>query len=170
VQRKRTFGFFIPGSPPDLPAESPDSSPVTARLIFSRHIDLRLYKRYSVCYWRINGLKKTSKVFKALSDETRLRILKMLEAKPLCVCEIQHVLKGSQPNVSHHLKTLFEAGLVDSRRDGLWIAYRLADKPETPIHAAVLALLRRSLKDDDRVRKDRVAVKTVNRLEIALRK
>jgi ArsR family transcriptional regulator len=115
-------------------------------------------------------LKKTSKVFKALSDETRLRILKMLEAKPLCVCEIQHVLKGSQPNVSHHLKTLFEAGLVDSRRDGLWIAYRLADKPETPIHAAALALLRRSLKDDDRVRKDRVAVKTVNRLEIALRK
>ena len=115
-------------------------------------------------------MKKTSKVFKALSDETRLRILKMLEAKPLCVCEIQHVLKGSQPNVSHHLKTLFEAGLVDSRRDGLWIAYRLADKPETPIHAAVLALLRRSLKDDDRIRKDRIAVKSVNRLEIALRK
>jgi ArsR family transcriptional regulator len=115
-------------------------------------------------------LKKTSKVFKALSDETRLRILKMLEAKPLCVCEIQHVLKGSQPNVSHHLKTLFEAGLVDSRRDGLWIAYRLADKPETPLHAAALALLRRSLKDDDRVRKDRIAVKSVNRLEIALRK
>ena len=115
-------------------------------------------------------MKKTSKLFKALSDETRLRILKMLEARPLCVCEIQHVLKGSQPNVSHHLKTLYEAGLVDSKRDGLWIAYRLVDKPETPLHAATLALVRKSLKDDERVRKDRLAVKVVNRLEIALRK
>jgi len=115
-------------------------------------------------------LKKTTKLFKALSDETRLRILKMLEARPLCVCEIQHVLKGSQPNVSHHLKTLYEAGLVDSKRDGLWIAYRIVDKPETPLHASALSLLRRSLKDDDRVRKDRLAVKGVNRLEIALRK
>jgi len=115
-------------------------------------------------------LKKAGKLFKALSDETRLRILKMLEARPLCVCEIQHVLKGSQPNVSHHLKTLSEAGLVDSKRDGLWIAYRIADKPETPLHASALALIRKSLKDDERVRKDRLAVKIVNRLEIALRK
>jgi ArsR family transcriptional regulator len=120
--------------------------------------------------WRIIGLKRASKLFKALSDETRLRILKMLEARPLCVCEIQHVLKGSQPNVSHHLKTLSEAGLVDSKRDGLWIAYRLADKAESPLHAAALTLVRKSLKDDERVRKDRLVVKTVNRLEIALRK
>ena len=115
-------------------------------------------------------MKKAGKVFKALSDETRLRILKMLEARPLCVCEIQHVLKGSQPNVSHHLKTLADAGLVDSKRDGLWIAYRLADSPPTPLHAAALALLRRSLKNDERVKKDRAVVKSVNRIEIALRK
>jgi len=69
----------------------------------------------------------------------------MLETRPLCVCEIQHVLKGSQPNVSHHLKTLADAGW--SIRSGrLWIAYRIADAPETPVHAAALALLRRSLK------------------------
>ena len=115
-------------------------------------------------------MRKTSKLFKALSDETRLRILKMLEARPLCVCEIQHVLKGSQPNVSHHLKTLADAGLVDSKRDGLWIAYRLADSPPTPLHAAALALLRRSLKSDERVKKDRAVVKSVNRIDIALRK
>ncbi len=115
-------------------------------------------------------MKSAGKLFKALSDETRLRILKMLEARPLCVCEIQHVLKGSQPNVSHHLKTLHEAGLVESKRDGLWIAYRLADKTESPLHAAALALIRKSLKDDERVRKDRVAVRTVNRMEIAHRK
>ncbi|GAB4227725.1 MAG: metalloregulator ArsR/SmtB family transcription factor [Deltaproteobacteria bacterium] len=115
-------------------------------------------------------MKKTTKLFKALSDETRVRILKMLETRPLCVCEIQHVLKGSQPNVSHHLKTLSEAGLVDSERDGLWIAYRIADHPETPTHAAALALLRRSLKNDEQVKKDRAVVKSVSRIEIALRK
>ena len=115
-------------------------------------------------------LKKTTKLFKALSDESRVRILKMLEARPLCVCEIQFVLKGSQPNVSHHLKTLSEAGLVESERDGLWIAYRITGKPETPQHSAVLSLLRRSLKNDDRVKKDRAIVKSVNRIEIALRK
>ena len=115
-------------------------------------------------------LKKTTKLFKALSDESRVRILKMLEARPLCVCEIQFVLKGSQPNVSHHLKTLSEAGLGESERDGLWIAYRITGKPETPQHSAVLSLLRRSLKNDDRVKKDRAIVKNVNRIEIALRK
>ncbi|MGE5248012.1 MAG: ArsR/SmtB family transcription factor [Verrucomicrobiota bacterium] len=115
-------------------------------------------------------MKKTSKLFKALSDETRLRILKMLEVRPLCVCEIQYVLKGSQPNVSHHLKALSEAGLVDSRRDGLWIVYRITDHPETPLHTSVLSLLRRSLKNDDRVKKDRAAIKGVNRIDISLRK
>jgi len=115
-------------------------------------------------------LKKTTKLFKALSDETRLRILKMLEARPLCVCEIQHVLKGSQPNVSHHLKTLSEAGLVDSKRDGLWIAYRIAETHPTPLHRSALSLLHRSLKNDERVKKDRAVVKSVNRIEIALKK
>ena len=111
-------------------------------------------------------MKKTSRLFKALSDETRLRILKMLEARPLCVCEIQHVRLGPL----QHVKTLADAGLVDSKRDGLWIAYRIADTPETPLHAAALALLRRSLKNDERVKKDRAVVKSVNRIEIALRK
>ena len=94
----------------------------------------------------------------------------MLEVRPLCVCEIQHVLKGSQPNVSHHLKTLADAGLVDSKRDGLWIAYRIADTPETPLHGAALGLIRRSLKNDEQAKKDRAIVKSVNRVEISLRK
>ncbi len=115
-------------------------------------------------------MKKTSKIFKALSDPSRIRILKMLETRPLCVCEIQHVLKGSQPNVSHHLKTLYEAGLVDSKKDGLWISYRLPDKPESPIHAASLSLLRKSLTSDETVKKDRTIVKSVNRLEITCRR
>jgi ArsR family transcriptional regulator len=115
-------------------------------------------------------LKKTTKIFKALSDESRFRILKMLEGRPLCVCEIRHVLKGSQPNVSHHLKTLHDAGLVESEKDGLWISYRLAQKPESPLHVAALSLVRKSLSSDETVRKDRAIVASVNRFEITCRK
>ncbi len=115
-------------------------------------------------------MKTTAKLFKALSDETRLRILKMLESRPLCVCEIQHVLKGSQPNVSHHLKTLYEAGLVEWKKDGLWIDYRLPDKPATPLHAAALSLVKKSLDREPVVRKDKTIVKSVDRIEITLRK
>lgn len=115
-------------------------------------------------------MRKTSKIFKALSDESRIRILKMLEGRPLCVCEIQHILKGSQPNVSHHLKTLYDAGLVESEKDGLWVSYRIPDKPESPTHAAALALVRKSLSADETVRKDRAIVASVNRFEITCRK
>lgn len=115
-------------------------------------------------------MKKTAKIFKALSDESRIRILKMLEGRPLCVCEIQHILKGSQPNVSHHLKTLHEAGLVESEKDGLWVSYRLPDKPESPLHAAALTLVHKSLSSDETIRKDRAIVASVNRFEITCRK
>ncbi len=115
-------------------------------------------------------VKETRKVFKALSDETRLRILKMLEARPLCVCEIQYVLKGSQPNVSHHLKTLHDAGLVESEKDGLWISYSLPDKPASSLHAAALSLVRKLLASDDTVKKDRTLVRSVDKLEITFRK
>lgn len=115
-------------------------------------------------------MKDTSKLFKALSDETRLRILKMLEVRPLCVCEIQHALKGSQPNVSHHLKTLFEAGLVEYTRDGLWIVYRLAKPPGSPIKATTMSLLRRCLREDTQVAGDRDVVKGIDRLSVSLKK
>jgi ArsR family transcriptional regulator len=118
----------------------------------------------------VSPVKTTTKLFKALSDETRLRILKMLEARPLCVCEIQHVLKGSQPNVSHHLKTLSDAGLVESKKDGLWIDYRLPDKPPTPLHAAALSFIKKSLDGEAIIKKDRSIVKVVDRIEITLRK
>ncbi|GAB4371160.1 MAG: hypothetical protein Kow00128_18840 [Deltaproteobacteria bacterium] len=115
-------------------------------------------------------MKESARIFKALSDVTRLRILKMLEQRPLCVCEIQYVLKGSQPNVSHHLKTLSDAGLVESKKDGLWVDYRLPDRPAGPLHAAALAMVRKGLARDPVVKKDRAQVKVANRLEITLRK
>jgi ArsR family transcriptional regulator, arsenate/arsenite/antimonite-responsive transcriptional repressor len=64
-------------------------------------------------------------VFKALSDETRLRIIKLLENGELCVCDITAALDMVQPKVSFHLSTLKEAGLIKDRKQGRWIHYRL---------------------------------------------
>src|SRR4030065_714969 len=63
-------------------------------------------------------------IFKALSDETRLRIIKLLEQGELCVCDITAALDMVQPKVSFHLNVLKEAGLIRDRKAGRWIHYR----------------------------------------------
>ena len=64
-------------------------------------------------------------LYRALGDETRLRILQMLVGSEVCVCDLAGELEISQPLLSHHLKTLREAGLVQARRDGRWMHYSL---------------------------------------------
>jgi ArsR family transcriptional regulator, arsenate/arsenite/antimonite-responsive transcriptional repressor len=66
-------------------------------------------------------------IFKALSDETRLRILKLLENGELCVCDIVAALDTIQPKVSFHLSTLKEAGLITDRKQGKWVHYKMND-------------------------------------------
>jgi ArsR family transcriptional regulator len=73
------------------------------------------------------GMKELLSVFKALSDETRLRIVKLLENGELCVCHIVAAVDMSQPKVSFHLKVLKDSGLVKDRREGKWTHYRLND-------------------------------------------
>lgn len=70
-------------------------------------------------------MKKSAQLFKALSDETRLRILALLGAGELCVCDLMAVLELPQSTVSRHLATLRNAGLVEDRRQGVWMYYRL---------------------------------------------
>jgi ArsR family transcriptional regulator len=73
-------------------------------------------------------MKDFIRVMKALSDPNRVKILKLLQHRPgMCVCEIRALLEIAQPTVSKHLKTLEDAGLVDYRKDGLWVNYSLAD-------------------------------------------
>jgi ArsR family transcriptional regulator len=79
-------------------------------------------------------------MFRALSDPTRLRILNLLLPRDLCVCEIVDGLGIPQPTASRHLAYLRKAGLVDSRKDGLWIYYRLAP-PRNELHDKLLACL-----------------------------
>jgi ArsR family transcriptional regulator len=72
-------------------------------------------------------MRELTSIFKALSDETRLRILKLLEKGELCVCDIVAALDLIQPKVSFHLSALKDAGLVKDRKEGKWIHYRFDD-------------------------------------------
>ena len=76
-------------------------------------------------------MKEYVKVMKALAEPVRVKIIKMLEVRELCVCEIQAALDIPQPTVSKHLKVLEEAGLVAGSRDGLWINYHLVGDSES---------------------------------------
>src|SRR2546427_204861 len=68
---------------------------------------------------------RAARLFHALSDETRLEIVRLLSHGERCVCELQSVLDAAQSRLSFHLKTLKDAGLVSDRRDGRWIYYAL---------------------------------------------
>lgn len=92
-------------------------------------------------------MKEFIRVMKALSKPNRVKILKILQKGPLCVCDIRSALGIAQPTVSNHLKVLEEAGLVASRKDGLWVHYRLSDGGSSPYAASLLGQLRHWLED-----------------------
>lgn len=93
------------------------------------------------------------RLFRALGDETRLRIVALLTHGELCVCHFQEALGLSQPNVSRHLGILRAAGVVETRRDGNWIHYRLA-RQEDPDCRRHLQLLVRSFTEGPVSRND----------------
>ena len=70
-------------------------------------------------------LRQLSRVFHALSDDTRLAIVHRLQGGEKCVCDLQDLLDAAQSRLSFHLKTLKEAGLVTDRREGRWAYYSL---------------------------------------------
>src|SRR6476661_10204195 len=89
-------------------------------------------------------LQQMETLFKALADETRLRILGLLLTGEVCVCDIHESLKIPQSKTSRHLAYLRRSGLVETRRDGLWIHYRLT-LPANPVIAAVQTAVRHAL-------------------------
>ncbi|HET7618594.1 MAG TPA: metalloregulator ArsR/SmtB family transcription factor [Vicinamibacterales bacterium] len=104
-------------------------------------------------------------LFKALADATRLRILGLLLTGEVCVCHIHESLREPQPKVSRHLAYLRRTGLVDTRRDGLWVHYRLA-RVADPVLSTIVDAVRHALAHTDVVRRDgeRLRKRTGSRL------
>ncbi len=105
-------------------------------------------------------------VMKALSDPNRVTILKLLQYRVLCVCELQELIGIAQPTVSKHLKQLEKAGLVSSYKDGLWVNYRLSDGSGSPYAASILGNLRHWLSNEKRIKDLETRASGVNRAEI----
>lgn len=96
-------------------------------------------------------MREFIKIMKALSDPNRVKMVKLLQRRVLCVCEIQEALGLAQSTVSKHLKILEEAGLITYLKEGPWVNYRLADGTGNPYVANMLGNLRHWLEDDEDV-------------------
>ncbi len=107
-------------------------------------------------------MKDTIKVFKALSDSTRLRIIMLLLKKELCVCELTFILKMEQSRISHQLRILRDVDLVEDVRDKKWIIYRIPDSTRENLEYLWKGL-QRELKDSKEIKED------ADRLEICLK-
>jgi ArsR family transcriptional regulator len=115
------------------------------------------------------GMKDFVRVMKALSDPNRVKIVKMLQQKKLCVCEIQAALQVAQPTVSKHLKILENAGLVDSQKDGLWVNYHLTDGQSSPFVATLLGNLKHWLEGDPDILRLREKLPSIRREDVCKR-
>lgn len=75
-----------------------------------------------------NSYQMTARIFKALGDENRIKILTLLHTGERCACRLQEALNISQPTLSHHMRILLDAGLISARKDGKWIYYTLSEE------------------------------------------
>ena len=88
------------------------------------------------------NVRSFSRLFKALGDETRLRIVALLSHGELCVCHLEEALGLSQPKVSRHLATLRAAGIVEDHREGTWVYYRLLRQPDADCERQLRGLVK----------------------------
>ena len=103
------------------------------------------------------------RVMKALSDGDRVKIVKMLQHRSLCSCEIQAALGISELTTAGHLKNLEEAGLIWSQKEGQWVNYYLADGSKSPYAALMLASLEHWLNDDKGISDLMTALRFIHR-------
>ncbi len=98
-------------------------------------------------------LNEAKRLFRAVSDGTRLRILNLLSQGELCVCDVMCVLRQPQSKVSRHFAYLRKAGLVTARKEGLWMHYSLS-KADSKTHKAILNILASSSEELGELKKD----------------
>jgi ArsR family transcriptional regulator len=109
---------------------------------------------------RKRGAPDLAQAFQALGDRTRLRLLNLMGGREICVCYLVEILGEPQPKISRHLAYLRRAGLVEARREGKWMHYRLA----VPEHAGAAGILRqtlRTLEQDKGMQGDRARLERV---------
>ena len=106
-------------------------------------------------------MKELEKIFKALADINRLRILKLLQADKRCVCELAFVLGITQPSVSRHLKKLKDAGLIDCEKNGFWTDYYLNERSKDL--NVIMKYIKQNTEFDSMVKKDLEKMKKANR-------
>jgi ArsR family transcriptional regulator, arsenate/arsenite/antimonite-responsive transcriptional repressor len=99
------------------------------------------------------GVRPLTRLFRALGDETRLRMVAMLSHGELCVCHLERALELPQPTVSRQLGILRMAGVVEARREGTWVYYKLAEQEHGPVQT-VLATLTAAFGAERAVRTD----------------
>ena len=112
------------------------------------------------------AMKEFIRVMKALSDPTRVKLLKILENRLMCVCELQTAIGAAQSTTSKHLKILEDAGLVESQKDGLWVNYMLADGKQSPYAATLIGNLRHWLNDELEISSIMENIDKIDRFEI----
>lgn len=108
-------------------------------------------------------LRNLTKIFKALSDQNRIRIIKMLQVKPLCVCEITDILDLAPSTVSKHLSILRDAELILDEKEGRWVIYRLNDDCDKTVVGDLIPLLRQWVPDYKMIKQDEEAAKEVSK-------
>jgi len=104
------------------------------------------------------------KAFKALSDETRLRILNILLERECCVCEVMQALDISQSRASRHLGALYDAGFLRFRKDGLWSLYSIDREGTRQYFPELVAAVGRALEENPLVAQDRERLKRAKRV------
>lgn len=106
-------------------------------------------------------MRQTVKIFKALSDPTRLRILLLLFQKELCVCELTAILEMEQSRISHQLRVLRNVDLVEDIRDGKWIIYRATENKMKDLNLILGRLIGDKLTDSEEFINDQAKLQAI---------
>jgi len=109
-------------------------------------------------------MRELLKAFKALSDETRLRILNLLLERECCVCEVMQALDISQTRASRNLSALYDAGLLKLRKDGLWSLYSIDREGMREHFSDLVEAVRKALEGNEVVARDRERLKRAGRV------
>ena len=115
-------------------------------------------------------IENLTDIFKALSEPSRVRIMKMLQVRPLCVCEITEVLGLSGSTVSEHLSILKDNNLVKNEKKGKIIFYKLNYYPDDPAVNAINSIVSCTLENDKIIQSDKEKAKKVDCRVILARK